>query len=242
MKEREESRHSQLLDHAVPSQEAGTAPESPVTPNISASTTKATVSSTEAPDVQRPSFTQFKTGKTDTTLDKMPEQSSHHDVSNTPSLPTPGEMLKKAREKKNLSIDHVAKQLRLTTEYIEEIETDQYRQITSAAYARGYLRAYSRLVDLEDSQIIAAFDALNLLPQVASPHEYNLLYERPIRLSRRNTWYWFLATAVASLLIISTTLLFPARFHHTKNPGANHETATRVVRKLPLGPINDHSR
>jgi cytoskeleton protein RodZ len=75
---------------------------------------------------------------------------------NPGSLTTPGEMLRKAREKMHLTQDDVARHLLLSKNIILALELDDYTRIAAPTYARGYLRAYAQLVDINVEELFAA--------------------------------------------------------------------------------------
>lgn len=74
---------------------------------------------------------------------------------------SPGEMLKQAREAKNLSHIDVAKQLKLRVQWIVDIENDHYKDAAALIYVRGYLSSYARLVHLPPEEVLNAFNAMN---------------------------------------------------------------------------------
>ncbi len=74
------------------------------------------------------------------------------------SLQTPGEILKEAREKKDLSQQELSKLLHLNLNIISYLENDQYEKISAPTYTRGYLRSYARVVDVDEDSIIQLFN------------------------------------------------------------------------------------
>ncbi len=85
-----------------------------------------------------------------------------------------GEILKKARENKGLSQDDVVKRLRLKLQIIQDIENDHYENISALVYMRGYLRAYSRLLGLNEDEILLAFSELGIADPIKSTHDPRL--------------------------------------------------------------------
>lgn len=71
-----------------------------------------------------------------------------------PSVKGPGETLRLARLQKNLTEEHIAKQMRLSPRIIKAIENDDYNSIQCMAFARGYVRSYARIVDLSGDEIV----------------------------------------------------------------------------------------
>ena len=70
-----------------------------------------------------------------------------------------GLRLQKSRMEKKLSQVQVAEKLFLTTQIIECLDDGAFERIPKKAFIRGYIRAYARVVGLEGSELVAAYDA-----------------------------------------------------------------------------------
>ena len=70
-----------------------------------------------------------------------------------------GLRLQKTRMEKKLSQVEVAEKLFLTTQIIECLDDGAFERIPKKAFIRGYIRAYARVVGLEGSELVAAYDA-----------------------------------------------------------------------------------
>src|SRR3990167_3544532 len=77
---------------------------------------------------------------------------------------TPGQLLKATREAGPMSLDDIAKQLRLSVDTVCDIERDDYAKIGVRTFVRGYLCSYARLVSVSEAQILEALDASGLMP------------------------------------------------------------------------------
>ena len=73
---------------------------------------------------------------------------------------SPGQILQKARISKGFTAQEVASSLHLSLNWIEKIEQDQFMCAPALIYIRGYLRAYARLVAVQVSTVLDAFDAM----------------------------------------------------------------------------------
>lgn len=73
------------------------------------------------------------------------------------SEPT-GQLLKRAREQKGLSVSAVADAQHLRPAVIQAIEEGNYEQIDSELFLKGYVRTYARQVDLDPDAVIASLD------------------------------------------------------------------------------------
>jgi cytoskeleton protein RodZ len=104
----------------------------------------------------------------------------------------PGRHLREARESRNLTVAQVAAQLRLQPRIIEALEGDDYSTLPGSTFVQGYLRSYSRLLELADDHIVG----LAQLDSVAMPALINSISETEIESSSRD-----LPFRVMSLLI-----------------------------------------
>lgn len=71
---------------------------------------------------------------------------------------TASAMLVRAREALGLSQTEVADQLRLTTTFIRYIDDGDFHKIPKAAFIKGYLRSYARVVSLNSDEVIRAYE------------------------------------------------------------------------------------
>ena len=75
------------------------------------------------------------------------------------SRSNPGETLRKARESKNLAQVDVAQQLNLTLRALTQVEAGAFDKLPGHTFARGYIRAYAKFLELDQDRLVADFDA-----------------------------------------------------------------------------------
>lgn len=81
-----------------------------------------------------------------------------------------GQMLRDARESKGMSVEDVADQLHVRPATIKLIELDDYDlEGSDAAFIRGYIRSYARLVELSEDDAGDLFDELGLVSSRRKP-------------------------------------------------------------------------
>jgi cytoskeletal protein RodZ len=94
---------------------------------------------------------------------------------------TPGSLLKKARTAQGMSEREAADRLNLMPNYVAILERDDYQALRSPPFARGYVKAYGRLLGLDERQLMSVFDAFN----VAEPAlQEKRMDTRPLQLQR----------------------------------------------------------
>ncbi len=71
---------------------------------------------------------------------------------------TPGALLKAEREKQGLREREVADRLNMMPGYVAILERNDYQALRSPAFARGYVKAYGRLLELDVDELLRLFD------------------------------------------------------------------------------------
>lgn len=81
----------------------------------------------------------------------QPEVAAAHRVN-------PGEALRAARESRGWSVAEVATQLNLTPMRLTQLEAGEFEKLPGNTFSRGYIRAYAKLLGLEQAPLVADFD------------------------------------------------------------------------------------
>lgn len=81
----------------------------------------------------------------------QPEVAAAHRVN-------PGEALRAARESRGWSVAEVATQLNLTPMRLSQLEAGEFEKLPGNTFSRGYIRAYAKLLGLEQAPLVADFD------------------------------------------------------------------------------------
>ncbi len=89
--------------------------------------------------------------------------------------------MKKARKAQGMSEREAADRLNLMPDYVAILERDDYKALRSPPFARGYVKAYGRLLGLDERHLMAVFDQVNAAEQ--APQEKRI-ETRPLQLQR----------------------------------------------------------
>lgn len=65
--------------------------------------------------------------------------------------------LREARLARGMSIEEISKILHLETKLIEAVESEDLERLPSASFVRGYLRSYSKLLEVDAEPIVRAY-------------------------------------------------------------------------------------
>ena len=86
---------------------------------------------------------------------------------------TPGQIIKAAREARQISLSEVAQRLLLSKQIIAAIEEDNYTKIPAKVYAEGYLKAYAQFLQIPIDGLLESFRRLNIYTDAEIKPETN---------------------------------------------------------------------
>lgn len=95
----------------------------------------------------------------------------------------PGDTLRKGRESKNWSLTDVASRLNLTVASLNNVETGAFEKLPGNTFARGYIRAYAKLLGLDQTALVQQFDQFTGTDSHGSNVHSLGRIEEPVRLS-----------------------------------------------------------
>lgn len=96
----------------------------------------------------------------------------------------PGETLRLAREKKGWQVAEVASQLNLSPQSLVQLEAGEFERLPGNTFARGYVRAYAKLLGLDQPTLVEAFDRYTGTDATGSTVQSLGRIPEPLRLSR----------------------------------------------------------
>lgn len=106
--------------------------------------------------------------ETHSNFDPQQSPAGSADINTANSLNSVGHLLRNARLAKKLSMEDVARQLRLSVQQIDAIEREDYEKLPGRTFLRGFIRNYANLVQLDPLPL------LRMLPEstrIISTHE-----------------------------------------------------------------------
>jgi cytoskeletal protein RodZ len=131
-------------------------------------------------------------------------------------LPSFGEKLKQEREKRKISLEQISASTKIGTRMLQALEEDKFNQLPGGIFNKGFVRAYSRAVGLDEDQIVAEYlqasgDApsprTDIAPRDDEAHENEQQINRLEAISdnptRQLPWGLFAALLLAVALALS---------------------------------------
>ena len=107
-----------------------------------------------------------------------------HSEVNQPMPTNPGESLRQAREVKGWSVAEVATQLNLTPQRLAQIEAGAFDKLPGPTFARGYIRAYAKLLEMDQNRLAMEFDQFTGADSSGSSVHALGRIEEPVRYSQ----------------------------------------------------------
>src|SRR3954466_3470817 len=74
-------------------------------------------------------------------------------------MATVAEQLRLAREEQKLDVYQVAEITKIKTDHIRALESGHYDSFSAPVYIRGFVRAYAKVLKLDESQVVADLEA-----------------------------------------------------------------------------------
>nr|WP_024309253.1 RodZ family helix-turn-helix domain-containing protein [Pseudomonas sp. P818] len=108
---------------------------------------------------------------------------AHSEVTQ-PVSSNPGESLRQARELKGWSVAEVAAQLNLTPQRLTQLEDGAFDKLPGTTFARGYIRAYAKLLELDQNRLVMEFDQFTGTDATGSSVHALGRIEEPVRYSQ----------------------------------------------------------
>jgi cytoskeleton protein RodZ len=160
-----------------------------------------------------------------------------------------GDTLRRERVKRNLQIEQISKELKISPRFLEAIEDERFEKLPGGVFAKAFVRQYSRMLGLNGEELAAQLDQVLEPPSdisVEAPHPPKTGLP-PIHVPRmeewqtvgdkRITWSGPLSAAIVVVLVMllcSGVYAWLQRQHN--NQPAAHTTSPAPVPAQPLTP------
>ena len=82
-----------------------------------------------------------------------------------------GEMLRKAREKKGVSLAQVEEVTRIRQKFLRALEEGERDSLPEEVYVRAFLRSYARYLDLSPDEVISLYSGRERRPHKRYRHQ-----------------------------------------------------------------------
>lgn len=146
-----------------------------------------------------------------------------------------GEILKEERVSHNVDLENLAKKTKIKLEYLENLEKNNFEQLPSAPFIKGYIKTYARIFGFEYKPIIAILrrDYKESAKGKLVPREFI----KPV-IRKRLTWNPMTASVMVAGSIFVTLAAFVVYkwyvfnrppFIEIYSPQENAEVASQII-------------
>lgn len=155
-----------------------------------------------------------------------------------------GVILKAAREARGMSVADVATALHLRPSIVKDIEADDFSNISSTTYVRGYVKNFARIVEADKQQVEACL--ARQAPGVSQPtmQSFSRKTVRQARDSRYQMVTWLVIVILLALMVfwwLQTSKFFNSAGVDFSKPTAE-EVAASSAETASMGQIRIEER
>src|SRR3954447_1201551 len=68
-----------------------------------------------------------------------------------------GDTLRRERFRRNLDLDQISRELKISSRFLEAIEDDRFDLLPAGVFAKSFVRQYARLLELDDQELATEF-------------------------------------------------------------------------------------
>lgn len=142
-----------------------------------------------------------------------------------------GKTLREAREQLGLSVNDVANRIKFATRQIEALEADDYAQLPEAAFVRGFVRSYARLLELDPVHLVSGLPSTHT--NTSSVHEVKSVeIPMPSAFSTRRSNIILLAAGLVIALSVAIFMRMHDRAPEVAEPVTQTQTTVQPL-ELP---------
>lgn len=117
-----------------------------------------------------------------------------------------GQALREAREAQGLSLEDVAKAMKLSNSTIRRLESEDWEGMQAPVYVRGYIRSYAHLVGLDEHSLLSLYNVVD----VRTEPRIELTAVEGGHKGFRTFWVFAsVALAVMAVVVVGLLLVFP---------------------------------
>jgi len=139
-----------------------------------------------------------------------------------------GRILREAREQLGLSVNDVANRIKFAPRQIEYLEEDDFVRLPEAAFVRGFVRSYARLLELDPVKLLSSLPMSHV--QASTTQELKSVdIPMPSAFSaRRHNVIW-----LAAALVVALSLAIFERVHD-RSPAGSKSVVKNSVETVEL--------
>ncbi|WP_232697119.1 helix-turn-helix domain-containing protein [Brevibacillus daliensis] len=144
-----------------------------------------------------------------------------------------GQVLKRAREEKGISLEEIQKMTKIQTRYLEAIERGHFHFLPGHFYARAFIKSYAEAVGLDSTEILEQYQSE--LPAQPAPEQVERLQRRNVVKRRMpiQTGRWVAPTLVILFVVLVAGLIYVAVVNGNQTAAPPVKPSDQTIEKKP---------
>ena len=157
-----------------------------------------------------------------------------------------GETLRRERVKRNLDIDQISAELKISARFLEAIEKDQYDKLPGGVFAKSFVRQYARLLGLDEDELAGQLQGV-----IAPPPDFAQLAEKsrpasvaPIQVPKVEEWetvgdrgFRWSGSLSAAVMVVVVMLICSAVYAWLQRPKSTVATPAAAPVHTAAAPV-----
>jgi cytoskeletal protein RodZ len=129
-----------------------------------------------------------------------------------------GSALRKARERRGISLDAASRDTKLHIDQLHALESEDFEALLGDVYVRGSLRTYAQYLGLSPDKVIGAYAAHADAPPPPPPPARLGRIERAMAATRIRDNQWLMVFLAGTILVIAVVFGLLSRGHSAPDP------------------------
>lgn len=154
-----------------------------------------------------------------------------------------GEILRAAREEKQLSLEDIQEITKIQKRYLAAIETDDYQLLPGKFYARAFIREFALAVNIDPLELLEEFDESEVFANETESVQYTRLSRsRRSDNMRGSSILSYLPTLIVIILIIGILFVGWSLYQKTlinNDDQKQHLGDDQIIRDKSTPPVDD---
>jgi cytoskeleton protein RodZ len=153
-----------------------------------------------------------------------------------------GERMRREREMRGVSLEEISESTKIGTRSLKAIEDNEFDKLPGGIFNKGFVRAYSKFLGLDEDETVADFDAAWKEYQVAHGQPIEPVVElQPAPEPPKTPWFAIASVIVLLAAIFGLGWLFMLRGQRARTGPASQLPAIAPAESSELQPVKTQS-
>ena len=163
-------------------------------------------------------------------MENLPDNNSGQGGRTSPAQATSlGSMLREGRERLGLSVSDVAGQIKFAPRQIEALEAEDFRSLPEAAFLRGFVRSYAKILRLDADTLLASMPHTKATVAELIPASVGVPFPNTQSVKQQNVIWLGAASLLAVIVAAFAIWHFKTPIKQAKEPLKVTQVETPII-------------